>query len=92
MRIENNLSSVGIKVRGNWVKPGETREFDEHIFDTTNIHSEIGGVEITTEYCQRYIHCFGNLVAEEKSEMDKNGMKVISVRNRGQINASNDNI
>ena len=92
MKIENNLKSVDIKARGTWIKPGMIETFDEHIFDTISIHSEIGSVEIVTEYCQRIIKCFGNLVAEEKNEMDETGFKIISVRSRGQADAANDDI
>ena len=57
------------------IEPGVRRYVTEHIFDTTTIDSDIGYVEIITEYYQRHIKTSGRL----SEELDSNGHKLIVV-------------
>ena len=49
------------------------------MFNTLDIHSEIGSCVITTEYGQRSFRNYGKLVAKEGRKKNENGMKNILV-------------
>ena len=74
-----NKSNVQIVILGGILKPNESREYTEMAFNTLNIHSEIGSVEITTEYCRRSIKNYGKLFAKEGRKKGEHGMKNIIV-------------
>ena len=61
------------------IEPEVRRYVTEHIFDTTTIDSDIGYVEIITEYYQRHIKTSGRICAAESEELDSNGHKLIVV-------------
>ena len=44
-----NKTKVDIEINGNALKPKESREYNEIVFDTLNIHSEIGSCLIVSE-------------------------------------------
>lgn len=77
--IVTNNTSMNIVVSDGILKPKETRAYTEMMFDTLNIHSEIGSCVITTEYGERSIRNYGRLVAKEGRKKDENGMKNIIV-------------
>lgn len=52
-------------MNGVTVYPNEWLEISEMMFNTQAIFSDIGSIEITTEYGKRSFHCFGNLKAHE---------------------------
>lgn len=60
-----NKTSVALEILGGSLKPNESREYTEMMFNTLDIHSEIGSCVITTEYGQRSFRNYGKLVARE---------------------------
>ena len=64
-----NQSDVILWINGSRVAPGSEYDSYESAFSTLNIHSDIGSVEITTEYCQRSFMCFGKLKAYGSAEL-----------------------
>lgn len=80
-----NKSTATLKIRGTEVPPDDSFETTEMIFNTVDIHSDIGSVVISTEYSIRYIEAFGKLIAFESEQlpMDKQGLKQIVVFGRG---------
>ena len=74
-----NKTSVTLEILGTKLKPNESQEYTEMMFNTLDIHSEIGSCVITTEYSQRSFKNYGKLVAKEGKEKNKNGMKNIIV-------------
>ncbi len=81
MRIYNDLNSP-LFIEDRWIKHGDYIDITEHIFDTINIHSDIGSAEITCEYGERFIENFGKLVAREDNKLDSNNRKCIIVGKR----------
>lgn len=81
MVIINNTDRC-IYICGYEIKPDEREEFEERCFSDINIHSDIGSVEIITEYSIRIIKCFGKLMAGEIKELDVNGLPCISIKER----------
>lgn len=82
MKILNN-SCHDIVVNGTIVHHPYATIVDERAFNTQAIFSDIGAVEITTEYSKRSFRCFGQLVASESSYMiDTGGMPVIVIVNK----------
>lgn len=81
MVIENQCSGV-IYVGGSNrpIEPGARRYTSEHIFDTIEIHSDAGKIEIVVEYCIRIIHNTTSLYAVESDECDDTGRKIIVVK------------
>lgn len=59
--IINNNTNSDLLINGNALKPGDRAIVMIHIFDTINIHSNIGSAEIICEYRDRHIKCYGNL-------------------------------
>ncbi len=69
MNIINN-TNISIFVDDNKIEPGDNINIHEYIFDTINIHSNIGSGEIICEYNNRYIHCYGNIDIKEASDTE----------------------
>ena len=63
----------------NKIESGTRGEFSEMMFNTENIHSQIGSVIITTEYGQRSFMEFEDLKCRVLDETDSQGMRVISI-------------
>jgi hypothetical protein len=78
MTITNN-THIDLYISGKVLNPNETCEFSESMFNTLNIHSDIGSCVITTEYGKRSFKYFGNLKAKEISQKNSDGMKDIIV-------------
>lgn len=74
-----NKTTVALKILGGSLKPNESREYPEMMFNTLDIHSEIGSCVITTEYGQRRFKTYSKLVAKEGRKRNKHGMKDIIV-------------
>lgn len=74
-----NRSSVNIEILGRILEPNKSGEFLEMMFNTLDIHSDIGSCVITTEYGKRYFRNFGKLQAKEGRKKNKDGMKNILV-------------
>lgn len=72
-----NKTSVALEILGGSLKPNESREYTEMMFNTLDIHSEIGSCVITTEYGQRSFRNYGKLVAREGRNSRK---KVIIIK------------
>ena len=69
-----NKTSVTLEILGEELKPNESREYTEMMFNTLDIHSEIGSCVITTEYSQRSFKNYGKLVAKEGRKKNEHGM------------------
>lgn len=78
MTIINN-TNVNLHINSGIITPASKKEMYEGCFNTVNIHSDIGSIEIVTEYSKRYIKNFGKITAEETGEMDENGLPNIVV-------------
>ena len=74
-----NKTSVTLEILGSELNPNESKEYPERMFNTLDIHSEIGSCTITTEYGQRSFINYGKLVAKEERKKNDNGMKNILV-------------
>lgn len=80
--IIKNQTEVKIVIDHEEIKPGESYECLEHIFDTTTVFSDIGSVEITTEYSKRYFDTYGNLMAIETDQLDQQELPVIIIKQK----------
>lgn len=60
MTINNNTNS-DLFINEHELKPGGCLNVMTRIFDTVNIHSNIGSAEIICEYGDRYIKCYGDI-------------------------------
>jgi len=80
-----NKSTATLNISGTKVPPDDAFETTEMMFNTVDIHSDIGSVVITTEYSTRYFEAFGKLIAFESDYLpkDKQGLKQIVVFGRG---------
>lgn len=78
MTVTNN-TSVTLTILGGDLKPNESSEYPEMMFNTLDIHSEIGSCVVTTEYGERSFRNYGKLVAKEGCEKNKDGLKNILV-------------
>lgn len=78
-----NKTTVTLEILGGKLKPNESREYVEMMFNTLYIISEIGSCVITTEYGKRSIKNYGKLVAKEGSKKNEHGMKNIIVSSKG---------
>ena len=56
-----NKTSVTLEILGSELKPKESHEYEEMMFNTLNVHSEVGSCIITTEYEKRSFRNFGRL-------------------------------
>ena len=74
-----NKTSVALEILGGILKPNESQEYTEMMFNTLNIHSEIGSCVITTEYGQRSFSNHGKIKAKEGRKKNEYGMKNIIV-------------
>lgn len=74
-----NKSPVTLEILGGNLNPNESREYTEMMFNTLNIHSEIGSCVITTEYGERSFRNYGKLFAKEGEEENEDGIKNILV-------------
>ena len=79
MRIINQSEAI-ITINGSKVFPGDEFITAENMFNTQPIYSDIGSIEITTEYGVRSIKCYGKLEAYEDTYLkDTNGLAQIIV-------------
>jgi len=75
-----NQAGCDLFIDGNEIEPQEEYDTSEMMFNTQSIFSDVGAIEITTEYSQRSFRCFGNLEAyENKEAKDKQGLPVIVI-------------
>lgn len=75
-----NKSTHNIVVSREKIAPDEEVNILEGMFDTQSIHSDVGSIEITTEYCVRSFDCYGGLKAyENKQVKDNQGLPEIIV-------------
>ena len=74
-----NKTTVALEIMGEVLNPNESREYTEMMFNTLNVHSEIGSCVITTEYAVRSFRNYGKLKAEEGTEKNEHGMKEIII-------------
>ena len=75
-----NQSNVTIVVNHFRINPLQKYETSEMWFNTQPIYSDIGAVEITTEYNERSFDCYGKLTArEDLTNRDTNGLPYIIV-------------
>lgn len=74
-----NKTAVTLEIMGVILNPNESREFSEMVFNTLDIHSDIGSCVITTEYSQRSFRNYGKLKAKEGRKKNEHGMKNIIV-------------
>lgn len=81
MRIYNN-SNYTVFVNDFYIVSGDYADISEHIFDTINLHCNVGSSVITCEYGKRYIENYGNLYTEETDLLDDNGSKRIVIKNK----------
>ena len=80
MRIVNQTHWYDIIINGNTVTPSQEYTVGENVFNAQAIFSDIGSVEIITEYCKRSFRCYGNLKAyEDEILKDANGLPQIIV-------------
>lgn len=80
MRIVNQTHWYDIIINGNTVTPSQEYTVGESVFNSQAIFSDIGSVEIITEYCKRSFRCYGNLKAYENEVLrDANGLPQIIV-------------
>ena len=81
MIIHNNTDTI-LMIDHNRILPEEEYDTDEMMFNTVNVFSDIGAVEITTEYSKRSFDCYGNLIAEELEDRDDQGLRHINIRRK----------
>lgn len=81
MVIHNNTDTI-LTIDKNKIQPGETYDTYEMAFNTVNVFSSIGAIEITTEYSKRSFDCYGNLIAEELEDRDDQGLRHINIRRK----------
>lgn len=75
-----NKSNVELHINGNEVVPGAEYDAAEMMFQDLSIHSDIGSVEVVTEYSTRYFSCYGRLTAyESDSTKDTSGLPQIII-------------
>lgn len=63
-----NKTNVNMKIDIRTVHPNESYDYMNHVFDTIDIHSDIGSAKITCEYVDRYITTWGNLVINKEED------------------------
>ena len=79
MEIINN-THYNLTINAHTIKPGDHYTVGEMTFNSLPIYSDIGSVEIVTEYCKRTFRCYGNLKAREsKRYKDSDDRPVILV-------------
>ena len=74
-----NKTAVTLEILGGTLEPQESREYTEMMFNTLDIHSEIGSCVITTEYGKRSFRNYGKLLAKEGHQKNEYGMKEILI-------------
>lgn len=74
-----NKTSVTLYILGTNLEPNETREYQELVLNTLNIHSDIGSCVITTVFDRRILKNFGKLFAVEGEDIDRDGMRNVLV-------------
>lgn len=74
-----NKTSVTFEILRGELKPNQSKEYPEMIFNTLTINPEIGSCIITTEYSQRSFKNYGKLVAKKDRKKNEHGMKNILV-------------
>lgn len=77
-----NRTEVPIVIDHEEIKTDESYECYEHMFDTTTVFSDIGSVEITTEYSKRSFDTYGKLMAIETKQVDSQGLPVIIIQHK----------
>lgn len=68
MILINNTTVELCTDSGVTLKPGSTYTCDEKVFDTINLHSNIGSCIITCEYANRSVKTFGIIDASVDKE------------------------
>ena len=92
MRIVNQTHYYDITINGQTVTPSQEYTTGEMVFNSQAIFSDIGSVEIITEYGKRYFINHGNLKAYEDEVLkDVNGMPQIIVVNTIPQNLTKEN-
>ena len=84
MRIINHSRyfDYELTVNGNKIGPNQEIIVGEMMFNSQAIFSDVGSVEVVTEYGKRTFRCYGNLKAYESKELkDANGLPAIIVIN-----------
>ena len=82
MRIINQSEAI-ITINRSKIFPGDEFVTSENMFNTQPIYSDIGSIEITTEYGKRSFECFGNLTAcEDNTRTDVFGLPFIIIKNK----------
>lgn len=84
MRIINHSGyfDYELTVNGNKVGPNQEIIVGEMMFNSQDIFSDIGSVEIITEYGKRTFRCYGRLKAYESKDLkDANGLAAIIIIN-----------
>lgn len=82
MRIINHSGyfDYELTINGNKVGPNQEIIVGEMMFNSQDIFSDIGSVEIITEYGKRTFRCYGHLRAyESKYLKDANGLAAIII-------------
>lgn len=80
MRIVNQTHWYDIIINGQTVTPSQEYTTGEMMFNSQAIFSDIGSVEIITEYGKRIFRNYGNLKAYEDEVLkDANGLPQIIV-------------
>lgn len=84
MRIINHSGHFDyeLTINGNKVGPNQEIIVGEMMFNSQDIFSDIGSVEIITEYGKRTFRCYGSLKAYESKDLkDANGSAAILIIN-----------
>lgn len=74
-----NKTDSAILVKGHEVKARDRYELSEMCFNTCDIITEKGGIEIITEYSQRSFKKLGSVQFRQTNEKDEHGMRVIEI-------------
>lgn len=77
--IIKNKTDIDIEINRRVIHPNQEYNTVEMMFNTVDIHSECGSVDITTEYGKRSFRNYGHLFAYEGKDKDNQGLKVIEV-------------
>ena len=77
--IITNKTNVDLEIFGCKLKPNASTKCAEAIFNTVDVHSDIGSIVITTEHSKRSFQNFGKLFAKEGGKKDRDGLKEIFI-------------
>ena len=74
-----NKTTATLKILGRKLKPGKSRKYEDWMFNTIKISSEIGNCVITIEYGKKSFKNHGKLVAMEGNKRNEHGIKDIII-------------